>query len=599
MSLFIVKNLSKSFSDKALFKDISFTIEPKQKITVVAPNGTGKTTLFRILLGLDDMYDGEIEFDPNISIGYLQQGINLEETRSLWDYISKAKSKKMKVFLQYKKSQEENETIDDNLKIQMDNLSLWGYEEKIKQMIKTFKLPDTDIKYYSGGQQKRLMLLRILLDEHDLLFLDEPTNHLDYNMLEYLESYLKNTNKAVFIVSHDRYFLNQIIDTVFEIDKQKLFIYKGNYSNFVKKKKNRIISENSRIEKARSLLKKEQEWMNQGARARETKAKHRVERYYELKEQAEKKIEKIFEFSIVNQRIGDKILELKDIYKSFDKIQIINDFSFSFQKGQKIGIIGKNGVGKTTFLNLLTQEIAPDKGKIEKGKTISFGYFRQQIEEFDKDKTVIEVVKEYGKEFLTAQKKTMSVAKFLENFHFHPRTQHQEVRYLSGGQKKRLTLLTILVQNPNFLILDEPTNDFDILTLHALEEFLIKFQGCVLAVSHDRYFMDKVFDQLFVFEGNGIISQFIGSYTDYRNKFQNEDEEKFNKFTKKKKVNSRDIKKKQEKLMREITKLEGEKEKLTSKFEKPMTHEELAHTSSKLESLIKEVNKKEEEWLNF
>ena len=599
MSLYIVNNLTKSFSDKPLFNDISFTIEPKQKITLVAPNGAGKTTLFRILLGIDDMYDGEVEFDPNISVGYLPQEINLETTRNLWNYILKAKSKKMEVFVEYKKALEEEKEISDDIKTRMDNLSLWTYEENIKKMIKVFKLPDTDLAHYSGGQKKRLMLLRILLDDHDLLFLDEPTNHLDYDMLEYLEKHLKETSKAVFIVSHDRYFLNQIVDTVFEIDKQKLHIYKGNYSVFVKKKKDRIIAENKRIERARSLLKKEQEWINNSPQARESKSKHRIERYYELVKQAEKKIDKIFEFSVIKQRIGDKILEVKNVSKSFDNIHIVNDFSFSFIKGQKIGIIGKNGVGKTTFLNLLTKKISQDKGTIEKGKSVTFGYFKQQIEEFDKDKTVIEVIREYGQEFLTSQKKAMPVSKFLENFHFEPRVQHQEVRTLSGGQKRRLTLLTILVQNPNFLILDEPTNDFDILTLHALEEFLIKFPGCVLAVSHDRYFMDKIFDQLFVFEGNGDITQFIGSYTDYRKKYYKNEIKISGKSNKKKKINNRDVRKKQEKLFRKITKLEETKNELMKKFSKAMSHEQLAIESTKLESLIKEINQKEDEWLSI
>ncbi len=556
MSCFIVEHLSKSYTEKPLFTDISFTIEEGQKIALVGPNGTGKTTLFRILLGKDEIFFGSIDRDPNISIGYLSQHIDLEHCTTLWEFLYKAESKKMKIWLEYKEVMKKGEKVSPDLKTEMDLHGLWSYEDNIKQMIQTFELQENDLEHYSGGQKKRLMLLRLLLDEPDLMLLDEPTNHLDHDMLEYLENYFKTSSQTLVIISHDRYFLDQVADTVFELDKQQLFVYKGNYSSFTAKKHQRIIEENKAIERARALLRQEEAWMMQGAKARETKAQYRVDRYHELKAVAVKKITQELEFHTVEQRIGSKILELKNLSKSFGENKIVEDFTFSFQKGQKIGIVGSNGVGKTSFLRLLMKELEPDSGYVTRGKTITFGYFRQQTEHFDEDKTVLEIAREYGSDYLMYQKKSVPLSKLLEQFLFPPRIQHQKLRTLSGGQMKRLTLLTILLQNPNFLILDEPTNDLDIMTLQVLEDFLLKFQGCVLVVSHDRYFMDRVVDELFVFEGNGVIQPMLGNYSDYKNKYKSQEAEEA---LKKKTLNAKELRmnvKKQEKLMSEIKKLE-------------------------------------------
>lgn len=596
MSHIIVENLGKAYSDKALFKNVNFTVEPGQKIALIAPNGAGKTTLFRILLGEEELYDGKIEYDPNISIGYLSQDINLEGCNNIWEFIYKAKSEKMKVFLEYENKQEAGEAIPEKLKDRMNELDLWKYKDTIKGMLQTFELEDENLEYYSGGQKKRLALLRVLLDEPDLLFLDEPTNHLDHRMLEYLENYLSAKSQSVFLISHDRYFLDRIVDTVFEIDKQQLFIYKGNYTNFVKKKNERIISENKAIERARSLLKKEQEWMNQSAEARRTKSKHRIENFYELQNQAKKKIEQELVFSVIPQRIGNKILEVENISKSFGDKILVKDFEFSFQQEHKIGIVGDNGVGKTTFLNLMMKEIEPDKGKVIHGKTISFGYFRQHIEHFDENKKVIDIVREYGEEYLTQQKKTLSLAKLLEKFLFPPRIQHQRFRTLSGGQKKRLTLLTILVQNPNFLILDEPTNDLDVMTLEALEEFLLLFQGCILVVSHDRYFMDKVIDELFVFEGNGKITPFLGTYSDYHSQFLQQTTPQS---IEKKGTIIKHDKKKRDKIFRQIEKLEEKKLQLTNEFSQPLSGTQIEALTKDLHKITQEIQEKEEQWLSL
>jgi len=602
MSLFIVENLTKVYSDKELFKDISFTIEPGDKIAMVAPNGAGKTTLFKLLLGKEELYEGSIEVDPNISVGYLSQDIDLEGCLNIWDYIYKAKSDKMKVFLEHEEMKKSGEKISEEMKGRMDDFGLWSYKEDISKMISHFKLVDENLEFYSGGQQKRLMILRTLLDESDLLFLDEPTNHLDHDMLEYLENFLKKSSKAVFVVSHDRYFLDCICDTVFEIDDHQLFIYKGNYSHFVKKKYDRVVAENKAIRRARSFLRKEKEWMGKTPSARGTKSRYRIDRFVEIEEQAKKKIEQLIEFDMMEQRIGGKILEIKNIYKSFEEKYIVKDFSFYFNKGHKIGIVGSNGVGKTSFLNLLMKEIELDEGKIIHGKTITFGYFRQNIDYFNPEEKVIDIVKVYAGNFLIAQKKKIPLSRILEKFLFSPRVQHQKYKYLSGGQKRRLTLLTILVQNPNFLILDEPTNDLDIMTLQALEDFLLDFSGCVLVVSHDRYFMDKVVDELFVFEGEGIIKTMFGSYTDYKNIYKNHDEKKDNTKKISKKEDQKNVyvnQKKSEKILRKLENLEKEKVKIINEFSQPLSRTQMEVLKVKLDKIVSEISEKELEWMDI
>lgn len=600
MSYIIIENLSKSFAEKPLFEDINFTIEPGEKIALVAPNGAGKTTLFKILLGYDDVFDGIITYDPNIKVGYLAQDIDLESSLSVWDYLKASKNKKMEVYVKYKKELGISIKVSDEIKDQMDLYHLWDYEEKINEMIRKFRLNNTDIEHLSGGQKKRLMLVRMILDEPDLLFLDEPTNHLDHEMLEFLENYLKKSKQSVFIVSHDRFFLDQVVDEVMEIDQHKIFRYNGDYTSFVRRKKERIEKENSEIEKARSVLRREQEWMDQGSRARETKSKKRIEDFEKLKIVAKRKIVKTMEFSSQPQRIGDTILEVTNLTKSFPDKVIVEDFNYTFRKEQKIGIVGPNGVGKTTFLNLLTEDIDRDSGKIKTGETITIGYFKQQTEEFDPNMRVIDIVRQRSTKFVDAKGKLIPLTKLLENFMFTPREQHQEYRFLSGGQKRRLTLLVTLVKNPNFLILDEPTNDLDIMTLHCLEDFLLKFKGCVLVVSHDRYFMDSVVDEMFVFEGSGHIRPFLGNYSNYRSGIEKDMALSSKRF--KKTITKKDIRierLKRDTLFKEIEQLEARKVEILKLFSEPHDYLRAKDWKEDLSDLEDKIKKKEEEWMNL
>jgi len=600
LSYIIIENLSKSFAEKPLFEDINFTIEPGEKIALVAPNGAGKTTLFKILLGYDDVFDGIITYDPNIKVGYLAQDIDLESSLSVWDYLKASKNKKMEVYVKYKKELGISIKVSDEIKDQMDLYHLWDYEEKINEMIRKFRLNNTDIEHLSGGQKKRLMLVRMILDEPDLLFLDEPTNHLDHEMLEFLENYLKKSKQSVFIVSHDRFFLDQVVDEVMEIDQHKIFRYNGDYTSFVRRKKERIEKENSEIEKARSVLRREQEWMDQGSRARETKSKKRIEDFEKLKIVAKRKIVKTMEFSSQPQRIGDTILEVTNLTKSFPDKVIVEDFNYTFRKEQKIGIVGPNGVGKTTFLNLLTEDIDRDSGKIKTGETITIGYFKQQTEEFDPNMRVIDIVRQRSTKFVDAKGKLIPLTKLLENFMFTPREQHQEYRFLSGGQKRRLTLLVTLVKNPNFLILDEPTNDLDIMTLHCLEDFLLKFKGCVLVVSHDRYFMDSVVDEMFVFEGSGHIRPFLGNYSNYRSGIEKDMALSSKRF--KKTITKKDIRierLKRDTLFKEIEQLEARKVEILKLFSEPHDYLRAKDWKEDLSDLEDKIKKKEEEWMNL
>jgi ATP-binding cassette subfamily F protein uup len=442
----------------------------------------------------------------------------------------------------------------------------------------------------------------MMIEKPEFVILDEPTNHLDTEMLEYLEDFLKSKKMTVLMISHDRYFLDKVVNLVFELDKGSLHIYKGDYSNYVERKKERVFAENNDISKARSLLRKEKEWMQRGVKARETKSKERMERFYELEERAEKKIERILEFAeMETPRIGGKILEVKNLDLAYGDNVLVKDFNYNFPQGQRVGIVGANGAGKTSFLRLLMKEEFPDKGHVMHGKTISFGYFKQQQEEFDEDLKVIDVVREHGSEYLEMQKGTMSLSKLLEMFLFTPRMQHSLVKFLSGGQKRRLTLLTVLVKNPNFLILDEPTNDLDIMSLHALEDFLENYKGCVLFVSHDRYFVEKIADKLFVFEGGGVISQFEGTYAEYKSGVPPLVKEDVA-IKKPSKVTNKELRenaKKRDKVMRRIEKLEARKAEILVEFSVPMGSVETARLSNEIDEVIKEIEVLELKWLEL
>lgn len=528
MNYLSVENISKSFGDKVLFEELSFGVNKGDKTALIAVNGAGKTTLMRMLTGKDEPDSGSITFMEGIRVGYLDQHPEYEPSLTIDGFIRSEHNDVRKVIQQYNQISEapfKPEELEQHTKMlaeasaKMDACHAWDYERRLKEMLTKFGFVNLDQKIgsLSGGQLKRLALALLLLDEPDLLLLDEPTNHLDIQMIEWLERYLKQNNITLLMVTHDRYFLDRVCNNILELFLQKLYHHKGNFSYYIEKSTEREAAITAEIEKAGQLLKTETEWMRRMPRARTTKSKSRIEAFYELKEKAgqRRNIQQL-QLDIKSQRIGSKVLEMRNVHKNFGSINILSGFDYMFTKGERIGIVGDNGVGKSTFLNLITQAEKPDLGRVISGDTIVYGYYTQKGIQFDESKRVIDVVKEIAEIIPSGNGTTATASQWLTRFMFPPLMQNQPVYLLSGGEKKRLYLLTVLIKNPNFLILDEPTNDLDLLTLQALEDFINDFQGCLIIVSHDRYFMDQVVDQLFVFEGNGVVRGFIGNYTNYR-----------------------------------------------------------------------------------
>ncbi len=526
MNLLSVNNLSKSYSDRPLFTNISFGISKGDKVALVAKNGSGKSTLFKILKGIEIADSGEAVFRKDITISFLDQDIVLNEELSVMDHIFLSENKLTKCIKAYEKAVKLSEEghisaanlLESSLN-EMNELNAWDYEKTVKEILSRLELSDFTqiIKTLSGGQKKRLALAQVLINKPDLLIMDEPTNHLDIDMIEWLENYISKEAITIFLVTHDRYFLDEVCNSVLELDNGQLYEYKGNYSYFVTKKAEREMMMNSEIDKARNLYKRELEWVRKMPRARGTKAKSRVDAFSDVEQKAkQRKVDKQVELSVKMERLGSKILELIKVGKSFGDKKILDPFTYTFKKGEKIGIIGKNGVGKSTFLNMLQGLETYDTGKIQTGETVIFGYYSQSGINVSDDKRVIEVVRDIADYIPLANGTQLSASQLLTQFNFPPDVQYGFVRKLSGGEKRRLYLLTVLQKNPNFLILDEPTNDLDIPTLQVLEEFLADFGGCVLIVSHDRYFIDKLVDHVFIFEGKGVIKDYPGNYTEYR-----------------------------------------------------------------------------------
>jgi len=514
-----VENLSKRYGSQILFENISFSISKGQKVAIIAPNGTGKTSLLNIIAEKDSAETGSVIFNNEVKIGYLEQTPKLNSNNTVIDEIFSTETEELNTIKEYNKlvDSEYSKELEDVI-IKMDNLKAWDIETRIKQILTIFKINNLNqkISELSGGQKKRIGLAKILLTEPNFLIFDEPTNHLDIEMIEWLEDYLDKTKSTLLMVTHDRYFLDRICNSIIEMDNNQIYNHNGNYSYYLDKREERILSQRSEISKAKNLLRTETEWMRRMPKARGSKAKYREDSYHKLKKVAEQNIEsKELELDFIGKRLGKKILNIENLNKSFDDLVILKDFTYKFSRGEKIGIIGKNGVGKTTFLDLLTGKQNADSGSIEKGETISYGYYRQENYNIDESKNIIEVVSDIAENFELENGKTISAAKYLELFLFDRKKIYTSVNTLSGGEKKRLYLLTILVKNPNFLILDEPTNDLDILTLNVLENFLLSYKGCVIVVSHDRYFMDKIVNNLFVFEGNGKIKVFPSNYSEY------------------------------------------------------------------------------------
>lgn len=521
MNYLNVENISKSYGELNLFENLSFSIHKDQKIAFVAKNGTGKTSILNILSGKDSPDMGQIIYRKGLRTTFLSQEPVLDQNLTIEETIFNSDNPILKVINTYHAALE---NPDDSKLYQtafddMERYQAWDFETQYTQILFKLKLKKLDqkVKELSGGQQKRLALANTLLSNPDLLILDEPTNHLDLEMIEWLESFFAKENITLFMVTHDRYFLERVCSEIIELDEGCIYNYKGNYSYYLEKKEERIEREAIETNKSKQLYKKELGWMRRQPKARTTKSKSRIDDFYEIKERASKRRnDHQVQLEINMERLGTKILELYKVSKAFEEKVILNRFEYVFQRGERIGIIGKNGTGKSTFLNMITGGLEPDSGKIIQGETIKFGYYTQDGIKPKPMQKVIDVVREFGEYIPLMKGKQISAQQLLERFLFSRKKQYDFVEKLSGGERKRLYLCTVLIQNPNFLILDEPTNDLDIVTLNVLENFLLDFPGCLLVVSHDRYFMDKIVDHLFVFRGEGVVEDFPGNYSDFR-----------------------------------------------------------------------------------
>ncbi|MFC3417008.1 ABC-F family ATP-binding cassette domain-containing protein [Algoriphagus hitonicola] len=628
MNYLSVENLSKAFGERKLFSNISFGISQGQKIALVGINGAGKSTLMKIIMGQEIPDSGEVALNNAVKIAYVHQNPVFDSNLSIYQTIfDQSNSEVLRVIEDYHKAMLDSERgIDNSDKMsklfeQMDALQAWDFEYQVKEVLGKLGLHDTDLPVgnLSGGQRKRVALAKAILEKPDLLLLDEPTNHLDLETIEWLEDYLAKANLALFMVTHDRYFLEKVTNEILELDQGKIHRYQGNYGYFLDKKAERMQIEDIEIEKAKSLYKKELDWIRRQPKARGTKAKYRVDAFEETKEKAfTKREERDIELSVSTQRLGNKILEIEKISKSYDDKILIKDFSYIFKKKDRIGIIGPNGAGKTTFLKMITGLVEPDQGKATKGQTTVFGYYRQEEDRFDEEKRLIDVVKEIAEVVTLNKGQTITVGQFLNQFGFPPKQQFTPIGKMSGGERRRLQLLMVLIKNPNFLILDEPTNDLDLMTLNILEEFLDTFPGCLIIVSHDRYFMDRLVEHLFVFEGEGAIKDFPGNYTDYREYLESSSKsldpkiekseprsEKQEKVTQKSEEQPRlkaSYKQKQEfqKTNESIAKLETEKEDITEKISGGINdHEELLKLSNRIAEIDRELEELEMTWLEL
>lgn len=529
MNLLSINNLSKAYGAKELFHKISFGINYGDKVALVAKNGSGKSTLFKILKGIEIPDEGEVVFRRDISIGFLDQDFAFDENQTIQQLIDNADNKFVKCIRNYDAviKLSETSTSDDTANKleealnQMNLISAWDYEKDIVEILSRLELNDTSrvIKTLSGGQKKRVALALTLINKPELIIMDEPTNHLDIEMIEWLENYLQNESLSILLVTHDRYFLDEVCDRIIEIDQHQLYEYKGNFDYYLEKKAEREQIQNAEIDKARNLYRREVVWVRKMPKARTTKSKSRVDAFADIEAKAkQKRIEKKIELTVKMERMGSKIVELHRITKNYPGKNIITEpFTYAFIPGEKIGVVGKNGVGKTTLLNIIQGKEAVDTGKVALGETIVFGHYSQGGMVINNDKRIIEIIRDIAEHIPLANGTSLSAAQLLTRFNFPPNVQYSYAHTLSGGEKRRLYLLTVLMKNPNFLILDEPTNDLDIVTLQTLEDFLEEFKGCVLIVSHDRYFIDRLVDHTFVLEGDGAIKDYPGNYTEYRN----------------------------------------------------------------------------------
>lgn len=619
MNYLSVENLGKNYGERILFESLTFGLSQGDKMALIANNGTGKSSLLKIIASEDIADEGSVTLRKGIRTGYLAQEPNFDNLLTIDELLKQSQTNTNQLIQEYEQALEDfsndnilNNRMLEDLTAKMDNANAWDYERRIKQILSKFNINNLSQKVgaLSGGQKKRLSLALLLLDEPELLLLDEPTNHLDVDMIEWLEKYLQQQKITLLMVTHDRYFLDRVCNHILELEDGKLYHHTGNYAYFLEKRAEREAVYNTELSKANKLMKKELEWMRRSPKARTTKSKARITNFDNIKEKAtNKKVTQELNLEIKMSRIGGKILELKKIYKSYHKIDILKGFDYTFKKGERIGIVGKNGVGKSTFLNILTGNETVDSGKVNVGETIVYGYFTQKGIQLKEDRRVIDSLKDIAEVIVMADGKKVSASQMLTHFMFPPKTQHTFVSKLSGGEKRRLYLLMVLMKNPNFLILDEPTNDLDLLTLNKLEEFLLQFSGCLIIVSHDRYFMDKLTDHLFVFKGNGEIKDEYCSYSEYREKQILE--EKLIKEQKVKVSEDKSVEKKTnkvsykdkfeyEQLEKDIEILEKQKQELEIELQKEgLSFDDINTKSEELGKIIQSLDDKTLRWLEL
>ena len=611
MNYLNVENISKSYGEVTLFKGITFSIHKGQKIAFIAKNGTGKTSILKIISGEDSSDSGNITYRKNIAVSFLSQDPKFDDSLTIEQSVFNSENPILKVIASYEKAILNSEDEENYQKAfeDMELFQAWDFETQYKQILFKLKLDKINQKVgeLSGGQKKRLSLANALINKPDLLVLDEPTNHLDLEMIEWLESYFAKENITLFMVTHDRYFLERVCNEILELDQGELHSYKGNYSYYLDKRKDRVERQAIEHGKVKQLFKKELSWMRKQPKARTTKSKSRIDDFKEIKQRAQqRRVEHEVQLELNMERLGTKIVELVKVSKSYEDKVILDQFNYMFQRGERVGIIGKNGTGKSTFLDILTGKTGPESGKIIIGDTVKFGYYTQNGIKVKEDQKVIDVVRDFG-DFIPLKKgKQISAQQLLERFLFSRQKQYDFVEKLSGGERKRLYLCTVLIQNPNFLILDEPTNDLDIVTLNVLESFLLDFPGCVIVVSHDRYFMDKVVDHLLVFKGNGGIEDFPGNYSDYRS--YEDSKPIFKKEPKKDKIWKGSSKNKlsynEEKELKNIeTKIKSlvyKKKELEKEFvNDSLSQDKILLMSKELEKVINEINTREERWFEL
>lgn len=617
-----VDKLTKSFGDLVLFEDITFGVAQGQKIGLIAKNGTGKTTLLNIIAGKEGYDSGEVVFRKDLRVGYLEQAPSYPENLTVLEACFFSENETVRTIAEYEAaiSREDHSGLERILE-RMDALKAWDYEQRAKQILGKLNIHRLDQKVgeLSGGQLKRVALANVLITEPELIILDEPTNHLDLEMTEWLEEYLGRANISILMVTHDRYFLDRVCSEILEIDNKQIYFYKGNYSYYLEKREERIAAMNAEVDRASNLLRKELDWMRRQPQARGTKAKFRIDAFYELEKKAKQRRESgTVELGVKSSYIGSKIFEASHVCKRFGDLKITDDFNYVFARYEKMGIVGNNGTGKSTFIKMLMGEVAPDSGYFDVGETVRFGYYSQEGLKFDEQMKVIDVVRAIAEYVDLGNGEKLGVSQFLNHFLFTPDKQYNYVYKLSGGEKRRLYLCTVLMRNPNFLVLDEPTNDLDIVTLNVLEEYLRQFKGCLIVVSHDRYFMDKVVDHLLVFHGNADIQDFPGNYTQYREwreakeqlereaqaleaaKRPDENKKGNRPVREEKRKLSFKERKEYESLESEIEAMENEKAELEQAMSSgTLSNEELLQKSERISWLINAIDEKSTRWLEL